>query len=87
MSAVLAAVTDGIYLGWYTPELTDAETRLQGFAFWSVVVFSLNAVLFTLVGLQLPSVLDGLDAWSTGRDRRWRWPCARSCGRPCAGCR
>jgi monovalent cation/hydrogen antiporter len=66
VSAVLAAVTAGIYLGWHTPELTNAETRLQGFAFWTILVFILNAALFTLVGLQLPSVLDGLDAWSTG---------------------
>jgi monovalent cation/hydrogen antiporter len=65
VSAVLAAVTTGIYLGWHTPELTNAETRLQGFAFWTIFVFILNAALFTLVGLQLPSVLDGLDAWST----------------------
>jgi CPA1 family monovalent cation:H+ antiporter len=66
VSAVLAAVTAGIYLGWYTPELTTAETRLQGFAFWTILVFILNAALFTLVGLQLPQVLDGLDPWSTG---------------------
>ncbi len=66
VSAVLAAVTAGIYLGWHTPELTNAETRLQGFAFWTILIFILNAALFTLVGLQLPSVLDGLDAWSTG---------------------
>jgi CPA1 family monovalent cation:H+ antiporter len=65
VSAVLAAVTVGIYMGWYTPELTDAETRIQGNAFWSILVFILNASLFTLVGLQLPLVLDGLDAWST----------------------
>jgi monovalent cation/hydrogen antiporter len=64
VSAVLAAVTVGIYMGWYTPELTDAETRLQGLAFWSILVFVLNATLFTLIGLQLPVVLDGLDAWS-----------------------
>jgi monovalent cation/hydrogen antiporter len=66
VSAVLAAVTAGIYLGWHTPELTNAETRLQGFAFWTILTFIVNAALFTLVGLQLPSVLDGLDAWSTG---------------------
>jgi Na+/H+ antiporter len=66
VSAVLAAVTVGIYMGWFTPELTDAETRIQGFAFWTILVFILNAALFTLVGLQLPQVLDGLDAWSTG---------------------
>ena len=30
VSAVLAVVTAGVYLGWYTPELTTAETRLMG---------------------------------------------------------
>jgi monovalent cation/hydrogen antiporter len=65
VSAVLAAVTVGIYLGWHTPELTNAQTRLQGFAFWTILSFILNAALFTLVGLQLRSVLDGLGAWST----------------------
>jgi monovalent cation/hydrogen antiporter len=64
LSAVLAAVTVGVYMGWHTAELTTAETRLQGLAFWSIFTFALNAVLFTLVGLQLPQVLDGLDEWS-----------------------
>jgi CPA1 family monovalent cation:H+ antiporter len=66
VSAVLAAVTTGVYMGWHTPELTTPETRVQGFAFWTILTFLLNAALFTLVGLQLPLVLDGLDAWSTG---------------------
>ena len=66
VSAVLAAVTVGIYMGWHTPELTTAETRLQGVAFWSIFTFVVNAVLFTVVGLQLPAVLDGIDAWSWG---------------------
>ncbi len=65
VSGVLAAVVVGIYMGWYTPELTDAETRLQGVAVWEIVSFSLNAVLFGLVGLQLPAVLDSLDGYST----------------------
>jgi Na+/H+ antiporter len=66
VSGVLAVVTVGVYMGWYTPELTDADTRLQGFAFWTILTFVLNAALFTLIGLQLPVVLEGLDAWSTG---------------------
>jgi monovalent cation/hydrogen antiporter len=65
VSAVLAAVTVGIYMGWYTPELTNADTRLQGFAFWTILSFILNAALFTLIGLQLPVVVEGLDGWST----------------------
>ena len=61
VSAVLAAVTAGIYLGWHTPELTDARVRLQGVAVWEIVQYLLNALLFVLVGLQLPIVLDALD--------------------------
>jgi CPA1 family monovalent cation:H+ antiporter len=65
VSAVLAAVTVGLYMGWFTPELTTPDARLQGKAFWSILTFVLNAVLFILVGLQLPTVLDGLDPWTT----------------------
>ena len=53
VSGVLAAVTAGVYLGWYTPEVTTVETRLQGTAFWEIVTFLLNVLLFGLVGLQL----------------------------------
>jgi len=59
-SAVLAAVTAGIYVGWYAPELTTPALRLQGAAFWDVFTFSLNSVLFALVGLQLPQVIDAV---------------------------
>jgi monovalent cation/hydrogen antiporter len=60
VSAVLAAVTAGIYLGWYTPELTTSQVRQQGIAVWGIVQYLLNALLFVLVGLQLPVVLDSL---------------------------
>ena len=53
MSGVLAAVTIGVYMGWYTPELTTVQTRLSGDAFWEILVFLVNALLFALVGLQL----------------------------------
>jgi monovalent cation/hydrogen antiporter len=62
LSGVLAAVTVGVYMGWYTPELTTSQTRLQGQAVWEIVFLVLNAVLFALVGLQLPTVLDELSA-------------------------
>jgi Na+/H+ antiporter len=60
VSAVLAAVTAGIYLGWHTPELTTAQVRLQGVAVWEIVQYLLNALLFVLVGLQLPIIVDAL---------------------------
>jgi monovalent cation/hydrogen antiporter len=64
VSAVLAAVTVGVYVGWYTPELTNVQTRLQGDAVWEILVFMLNGVLFALVGLQLHSILNGLSGRS-----------------------
>ena len=60
VSGVMAAVTVGVWLGWQASELTDHTTRLQLFAIWGILQFLLNAVLFVLIGLQLPSVLDGL---------------------------
>jgi monovalent cation/hydrogen antiporter len=60
VSAVLAAVTAGVYLGWHTPELTNAQVRLQGVAVWEIVQYLLNALLFVLIGLQLPVVVDAL---------------------------
>ena len=74
VSAVIAAVTAGVYLGWHTPELTTAEVRLLGQSTWEIVTFTLNALLFTLIGLQLPAILDELDPYSTG-DLLW-WAAA-----------
>ena len=67
VSAVLAAVTVGISMGRYTPELTTSEMRVQGVAFWTILTFVANAVLFTLVGLQLPLVLDALGELSAAQ--------------------
>jgi Na+/H+ antiporter len=64
VSGVLAAVTIGVYMGWYTPELTTWQTRLQGVAVWEITFFLLNALLFALIGLQLPVIVDALAGYS-----------------------
>jgi Na+/H+ antiporter len=60
VSAVIAAVTVGIYMGWHTPELTTSQVRLQGVAVWEIAQYLLNALLFVLIGLQLPIIVDAL---------------------------
>jgi Na+/H+ antiporter len=60
VSGVLATATAGIYLGWYSPLIVSARYRLQAFAFWEMVVFLLNGVVFVVIGLQLPGILRGL---------------------------
>jgi CPA1 family monovalent cation:H+ antiporter len=71
VSAVLAAVTAGIYLGWFTPELTSAQVRLQGVAVWEIAQYLLNALLFVLVGLQLPVVVGALDHFAASTLVGW----------------
>lgn len=59
-SGVLAAVTIGIYIGWRAPEISSARQRVAGYSMWTILTFLLNALLFVLIGLQLPLILDGL---------------------------
>jgi monovalent cation/hydrogen antiporter len=71
VSGVIAAVTVGIYMGWHTPELTTPLMRLQGIAVWEILTFLLNAVLFLLIGLQLPNVIDAISGHSAGELVLW----------------
>jgi monovalent cation/hydrogen antiporter len=71
VSGVLAAVTVGIMLGWKAPEISTASMRLQGYAVWEILVFLLNALLFVLIGLQLPTILDGLQDESAATLLGW----------------
>jgi len=47
-------------IGWAAPQISTASMRLQGYAVWEILTFLLNALLFVLIGLQLPLILDGL---------------------------
>jgi monovalent cation/hydrogen antiporter len=65
VSGILAAVTIGVYLGWRSPELSTPAMRMQGFAVWETLVFLVNALLFTLIGMQIGPILDALAGRST----------------------
>jgi monovalent cation/hydrogen antiporter len=67
VSGVLAAVSAGVYLGFRAPEIASPESRMQGYAMWSILTFLLNATLFILIGLQLPVVVDGLSGDPVGQ--------------------
>jgi Na+/H+ antiporter len=61
VSGVLAAVVVGLMAGYWSYALSTPASRLRGYGFWEVLVFLLNAVLFVLVGLQLPGILSAQD--------------------------
>ena len=66
-SGVLAVVVTGLYLGRRAPSLLSSSTRLQSQALWSMITFLLEGVVFALIGLQLPTVLDGLSGRPLGQ--------------------
>jgi monovalent cation/hydrogen antiporter len=65
-SGVLSVVATGLYLGRRGPYVIAAETRLQGYAFWELVTFLLNGLIFALIGLQLRGIVGRLSEYSVG---------------------
>jgi CPA1 family monovalent cation:H+ antiporter len=60
-SGIVAVVVAGLALGHRLPLLMSAASRLQMDAFWRLVQFLLEGLVFLLVGLQLRTILDDLD--------------------------
>jgi CPA1 family monovalent cation:H+ antiporter len=63
-SGILATVTAGIYMGIRAPAILPTRPRLQGYFVWEILDFVVNTILFVLVGLQLGTIVDGLDGYS-----------------------
>src|SRR5213083_2485936 len=60
VSGILAVVIAGIYYGWRAPRVLSGRMRLQAIPVWQMVTFILNGILFMLIGLQLPQVMNAL---------------------------
>ena len=65
-SGVLSAVAAGIVVGRLAPRSMSSEVRLAGVAAWQILLFLINGAVFILIGLQLPTVLEGLGGRSAG---------------------
>ncbi|MFJ7153419.1 Na+/H+ antiporter [Streptomyces sp. NPDC101118] len=68
-SGVLAVVVVALYLGHRNWQV-DFATRLQEEAVWKMIAFVLESVVFMLIGLQLPVVLEGLGEYE-GMHAAW----------------
>ncbi|MGL6094576.1 MAG: cation:proton antiporter, partial [Fimbriiglobus sp.] len=60
VSGVLAVVACGLWIGARWESVFNPELYLEGRAVWEMVEFLLNGLVFILIGLQLPAVLDAL---------------------------
>ena len=66
-SGVLAVVSGGLLLSVRSHRVFDADTRLQATSVWASVGFALNGLVFILIGLELPVVVEGLGTYSLGQ--------------------
>jgi CPA1 family monovalent cation:H+ antiporter len=56
-SGVLATLACGIYIGRRSSGFFSLQARMEGSAVWNTLDFILNAVVFFVLGLQLPTIL------------------------------
>jgi Na+/H+ antiporter len=59
-SGVLAVVSGGLLLSGKRLSMLTYMSRIQGINVWNSVVFVLNGLVFMLIGLQLPSIVNQL---------------------------
>jgi CPA1 family monovalent cation:H+ antiporter len=60
VSGVIAVVTCGIIFGWYQHDVFTANVRVRSTAFWQVLIFLLEALVFILIGFSLRGVVERL---------------------------
>lgn len=63
-SGVLSVVSAGLLIAQRSPEVFAYETRMQNRAVWDTLIFLLNGIVFILIGLQLPAILNGLTQYT-----------------------
>jgi monovalent cation/hydrogen antiporter len=66
VSPVMAVIVAGLVIGARRSRITTAQTRLQLHSFYQTVIFLLESVVFSLIGLQLPTLIRALshaEAW------------------------
>ncbi len=59
-SGVLAVVSLGMYISWNSFSLFSSASRLQMSHFWDVIIFILNGLVFLILGMQLPHIVEAI---------------------------
>jgi CPA1 family monovalent cation:H+ antiporter len=64
-SGVMAVVSGGLFISYRSHEIFNTgATRMNMLGFWTTLIFVLNALVFILIGLELPAIIQGLGNYS-----------------------
>lgn len=61
-SGVLAVVSGGLFMADRRLLFLNSASRVQGYSVWESFVFILNGLVFMLIGLGLPEIMEGIRA-------------------------
>jgi Na+/H+ antiporter len=61
-SGVLAVVCGGLYMASKRLIFLNSTSRIQGYHVWESFIFILNGIVFLMIGLELPEIVEGLRA-------------------------
>lgn len=70
-SGVLAVVVTGLVMGTKAPSMPNGAARLSQRSNWNTVQFLLENSVFLLIGLQVRTIIDGVQDDSLGAARIW----------------
>lgn len=59
-SGVLAVVSGGLYMSNRRLFFLNSTSRIRGYSVWESFVFVLNGIVFLVIGLELPEIVEGL---------------------------
>ncbi|MCF2447093.1 Na+/H+ antiporter [Dyadobacter sp. CY345] len=59
-SGVLAVVSGGLFMSARRLVFLNSTSRIQSFSVWGSFVFILNGVVFLIIGLELPEIVEGM---------------------------
>jgi CPA1 family monovalent cation:H+ antiporter len=70
-SGVLAVVVTGLIMGTKAPSMPNGAARLSQRSNWNTVQFLLENSVFLLIGLQVRTIIEGVQDDSLGAERIW----------------
>lgn len=59
-SGVMAVVSGGLFMSAKRLIFLNSTSRIMGYSVWESFVFILNGIVFLIIGLELPEIVDGL---------------------------
>lgn len=67
-SGIMAVVSGGLFMSYRSHEaFKNGSTRMNMLGVWTTLIFTMNVLVFILIGLELPEIIAGLGEYSIWR--------------------